>query len=204
MPSPHLFFVHGPKCFWNDRKKLSHFGQNVWKYRLTNTVNGEFWYNCEKQRPECPRDKNVSAKKPGTELSCCFPAWRPSTRTEWTTYPPNSTWSSSIRESSPPRSNRKNSFANSNRRTRVCDSKYERRCRPVCGFHLRCSVVSMLCFESSATGPQPGVKVWGENTFLGGKYFVLIMCFTESFWAQQNLGEHCPRMPPRGQGPARD
>jgi len=27
-------FGHRPKCFWNDRKKLCHFGQTVWKYRL--------------------------------------------------------------------------------------------------------------------------------------------------------------------------
>ena len=29
-----VFFGHRPKCFWNDRKELSHFGWNVWKYRL--------------------------------------------------------------------------------------------------------------------------------------------------------------------------
>jgi len=23
-------FGHRPKCFWNDRKKISYFGQNVW------------------------------------------------------------------------------------------------------------------------------------------------------------------------------
>ena len=32
------FFGHRPKRFWNDRKNLSHFGQNVWIYRLKNTV----------------------------------------------------------------------------------------------------------------------------------------------------------------------
>jgi len=29
-----LFFGHRPKRFWNDRKKFSHFRQNVRKYRL--------------------------------------------------------------------------------------------------------------------------------------------------------------------------
>jgi len=33
-----FFFDHRPKRFWNDRKELSHFGQNVWRYRLMNTV----------------------------------------------------------------------------------------------------------------------------------------------------------------------
>ena len=29
--------LHRLKCFWNDQKKSSHFGQNVWKNRLINT-----------------------------------------------------------------------------------------------------------------------------------------------------------------------
>jgi len=33
-----VFFSHRPKCFWNDQKKLSHFCQKVWKYRLMNTL----------------------------------------------------------------------------------------------------------------------------------------------------------------------
>jgi len=33
-----VFFSHRLKCFWNDRKKFSHFGQHVWKYRLMNTL----------------------------------------------------------------------------------------------------------------------------------------------------------------------
>ena len=36
------FFSHRQKRFWNDRKKLSHFGQNVWKYRLKNTFRVSF------------------------------------------------------------------------------------------------------------------------------------------------------------------
>ena len=36
------FFGHRPKCFLNDRKKLSHFGQNVWKHELMNTVTASF------------------------------------------------------------------------------------------------------------------------------------------------------------------
>jgi len=36
------FFGHTLKCFWNYRKKLSHFHQNIWKYRLKNTVTMSF------------------------------------------------------------------------------------------------------------------------------------------------------------------
>ena len=32
-----VLFGHRAKRFWNDRKKSSHFGQNVCKYRLKNT-----------------------------------------------------------------------------------------------------------------------------------------------------------------------
>jgi len=34
----YFFSSHRPKRFWSDRKKLSHFGQKVWKFRLKNTV----------------------------------------------------------------------------------------------------------------------------------------------------------------------
>ena len=37
-----LFSGHRPKCSGKDRKKLSHFGQNVWKYRLKNIVTASF------------------------------------------------------------------------------------------------------------------------------------------------------------------
>jgi len=37
----HPFFGLRQKRCWNDRKKLSHFGQNVWKYRLKHFY-GEF------------------------------------------------------------------------------------------------------------------------------------------------------------------
>jgi len=37
-----FFFGHKPKWFWNDRKNVSHFGQNVWKHRLKNTVEASF------------------------------------------------------------------------------------------------------------------------------------------------------------------
>ena len=37
-----VFFGHRPKWFWNDWIKWSHFGQNVWKYRLMNTVTASF------------------------------------------------------------------------------------------------------------------------------------------------------------------
>jgi len=37
-----VFFGHTSERFQNDRKKLNHFGQNVWKYRLKNTVVASF------------------------------------------------------------------------------------------------------------------------------------------------------------------
>jgi len=36
------FFGYRPKCFWNDWKKFSNFGQNVWKYRVMNIVEVSF------------------------------------------------------------------------------------------------------------------------------------------------------------------
>jgi len=56
------FFGHRPKRFWNVWKKFSHFGQNVWKYRLMNIVMvslTQLWHKW----PKCFRDQNVSAKK---------------------------------------------------------------------------------------------------------------------------------------------
>jgi len=65
-----LFFGHRPERFWNDRKKLSHFGQNVSKYRLKNTVMVSFNTTVRQmtemfQWPKClsKKDRNVSAKK---------------------------------------------------------------------------------------------------------------------------------------------
>jgi len=64
------FFGHRPKCIWSDRKKLSHFGHNVWKYSLMNIVTASFittmrqmtkmfqWLKCLSKN-----DRNVSAKK---------------------------------------------------------------------------------------------------------------------------------------------
>jgi len=57
-----VFFGHRPQWFWNDRKKLSHFGQNVWKYRLMNTVTVSFLYNCDRNDRKCFSDQKVSAK----------------------------------------------------------------------------------------------------------------------------------------------
>ena len=37
-----LFFGRRPKWFWNDQKKLSQYGRNVWKYRLMDTVMASF------------------------------------------------------------------------------------------------------------------------------------------------------------------
>ena len=42
----------------------------------------------------------------------------------------------------------------------------------------------------------------GRNTFLRGQDFWFYYMFkTNFFWAQQNLGGNCSRMPPRGDGP---
>ena len=64
----HCFFSsHWMKRFWNDRNKLSHFWQNLSKYRLKNT-DSKFYYNCEtndQNVSKCLRknDRNVSVKK---------------------------------------------------------------------------------------------------------------------------------------------
>ena len=64
-----VFSGHRPKRFWNDRKKLNHFG-HVWKYGLKNTVMVSFNTTVRQmtemfQRPKClsKNDRNVSAKK---------------------------------------------------------------------------------------------------------------------------------------------
>jgi len=46
-----------PKFFWNDQKKLSQFGHNVWKGRLVNIVIASFNAVMD------TNDQNVSAKK---------------------------------------------------------------------------------------------------------------------------------------------
>jgi len=74
-PYHNLFFWsfsgHRPKLCWNDWQKLSHFGQNVWKYRLISTVAAGFDTTVRQmteksQGPKClwaKNDRNVSAKK---------------------------------------------------------------------------------------------------------------------------------------------
>ena len=42
--------------FWYYRKKLSHFGQNIWKYRLMNTVTASF-NTTVRQMTEMPQQK---------------------------------------------------------------------------------------------------------------------------------------------------
>ena len=37
-----VFYSHRPKCLWNDQKKLSHLGQNIWKYKLMHNVTASF------------------------------------------------------------------------------------------------------------------------------------------------------------------
>ena len=71
------FFGQGLKLFWNGWKKLCHFGQNVWKYRLKNTFVVNFnttvrrmpkmfqwpkylsqkWQICYKKKQVCPLEK---------------------------------------------------------------------------------------------------------------------------------------------------
>jgi len=60
-----VFFGHGPKRFWNDQEKLSHFGQNVWKQRLKNTVTASFSTTVRQMTElfQQKNDRNVSAKK---------------------------------------------------------------------------------------------------------------------------------------------
>jgi len=50
------FSGHRPKRFWNDRKKFSHFGQNVWNYRLRTLVWWDKW-------PKCFSEKTASMCK---------------------------------------------------------------------------------------------------------------------------------------------
>jgi len=58
------FFVQRPIFFWNDRKKLSEFSHNGWKYRL---VASEYCYG-ELQYYYRTNDQNVSTKKHGAEI----------------------------------------------------------------------------------------------------------------------------------------
>jgi len=64
-----FFFRHRPKRFWNDRKKFSHFGQNVWKYRLKTLL----WRVLMQQWDKWP--KCFSKKKPSDEYE---QSWRQS------------------------------------------------------------------------------------------------------------------------------
>jgi len=70
------FFGHRSKRFWNERKNVSHFGQNVWKYGLKNTVTVSFyttarqmtemfrWPKCiSKTWPKCFSEKKAVLKK---------------------------------------------------------------------------------------------------------------------------------------------
>jgi len=58
-----VFISHRPKCFWNVRKKLSHFSQNVWKYRLMHIVMSSFNTTVRHTvRRKCLSDRNISAK----------------------------------------------------------------------------------------------------------------------------------------------
>jgi len=85
-----FFFSHRPKRFWNDWKKLSHFGQILWKYRLENNVMASFETTVRQitEMFQCPKcvskmTKMCSEKKAGlvwTNLVVCF--WCSST-TSW-------------------------------------------------------------------------------------------------------------------------
>jgi len=80
-----VLFGHRPNRFWNDRKKLSHFGQDAWKYRLKNTFRASFnttvrqmtemfqWRKCfSKKWPKCFREKWKTAWKRYHRLNTGF------------------------------------------------------------------------------------------------------------------------------------
>ena len=74
------FFGHRPKCFWNDRKILSHFGQNICKYRLTNTVLVSFNTTVRQmtEMSQQKNDRNVPANK--KTASTCRLDWKATSR----------------------------------------------------------------------------------------------------------------------------
>ena len=57
------FFGRRPKCFLNDRKKFSHFDQDVWKYLLKKQFLWRILIQLWDKWPICFSDQNVSAKK---------------------------------------------------------------------------------------------------------------------------------------------
>ena len=61
-----VFFSHRPKRFWYDQQKLSHFHQNVWKYRLKTLL---LWVLIQlwDKWPKCFSGQNFSEKM--TEMS---------------------------------------------------------------------------------------------------------------------------------------
>ena len=84
------FFGHGPKWFWNDRKKFSHFRQNVWKYRLINTVTVSF-NKTVRQMTEMFQRKTKTVCGTLSRLLCkatwsrpCFCKWPSSKCPSWT------------------------------------------------------------------------------------------------------------------------
>jgi len=78
-----FFFSRRPKRFWNGWRKLSHFSQNVWKYRLMNIVTTGFDAKVRQmtemsQWPKGLWKKNDVARCDNTVKKCC--SW---SRTGW-------------------------------------------------------------------------------------------------------------------------
>ena len=60
-------WFYWPKCFWNDRTKLSHFGQNVWRGRLLNTVTASFNITVRKWPKFLSKPMTEMLKKAGSD-----------------------------------------------------------------------------------------------------------------------------------------
>jgi len=57
-------------------------------------------------------------------------------------------------------------------------------------------LVSRLIFDLGLEADQHlGLKIWGENTFLGGKV-LFSLCLKQNFLYTTKFGGHCPRITP--------
>ena len=93
--SPCFFFGRRPKRFWNGRKKLSHFGQNVWKCRLRSTVLVSFntsviqmtemfqWPKCLKKWPKRLKKPAVTTLHATTSLIRSSGVWHLTSEKTW-------------------------------------------------------------------------------------------------------------------------
>ena len=101
-----FFFGHRPKRFCNDRKQLSHFGLNVWNYRLKHTALASLNTTVRKMTKMfwCPNvsaknDQNISAKKNSMWLSecrntCGLVHWRFNFKQKWSRMKSRERWGS--------------------------------------------------------------------------------------------------------------